>query len=205
MNLVPLTIKGISYSQTQAGAYALIMGQEIDEKKLPIIIGGFEAQSIAIALERDIKPPRPLVHDLFKNIADIFDIAISKVVIEKLHDGVFYSSIHIKRDGKEHSIDARTSDAVALAIRFKAPIFTTEEILKKAGIDFDNVAETTIRSGDLGQSTSVKHERRHRSAEPRLGEVSAEELREIMREAIKKENYELAARVRDELERRRTK
>ena len=202
MNLIPLTIKGISYSQTQTGAYALILSEEINEKKLPIIIGSFEAQSIAIALEKEIKPPRPLVHDLFKNMADIFDIAIGKVVIEKLHDGVFYSNVYVEKEGKEHRIDSRTSDAVALAIRFKAPIFTTEEILEKAGIDFGNLPESAISSGDLSPSTPAKSEGRLKSGEQVLSEVSEAELREIMREAIKRENYELAAKIRDELEKR---
>ena len=134
MSLVKLTIKGISYSQTQNGAYALILNEEDGDRQLPIVIGAFEAQSIAIALEKEITPPRPLTHDLFKTIADKYEIVITQVIIHKLVDGVFYSSIVCERDALEEVIDARTSDAIALALRFNAPIFTYKNILDKAGI-----------------------------------------------------------------------
>src|SRR5690625_1458154 len=134
MSLVRLNIKGISYSQTQNGAYALLLSELDGERQLPIVIGAFEAQSIAIALEKDIKPPRPLTHDLFKNFADEFKIKIKQVIIHKLVDGVFYSSLICERDKIEEIIDARTSDAIALALRFDAPIFTYKNILDKAGI-----------------------------------------------------------------------
>jgi len=134
MSLVRLKIKGISYSQTQNGAYALILNEVEGDRKLPIVIGAFEAQSIAIALEKEIKPPRPLTHDLFKNFADRFTIVVKQVIIHKLVDGVFYSSIICERDKIEEIIDARTSDAIALALRFNAPIFTYKTILDKAGI-----------------------------------------------------------------------
>ena len=123
MSLVRLNIKGISYSQTQNGAYALILNEVDGDRKLPIVIGAFEAQSIAIALEKEIKPPRPLTHDLFKNFSDRFDIVVKQVIIHKLVDGVFYSSLICERDKIEEIIDARTSDAIALALRFDAPIF----------------------------------------------------------------------------------
>ena len=134
MSLVRLDIKGISYSQTQNGAYALILNEQEGNKQLPIVIGAFEAQSIAIALEKDIKPPRPLTHDLFKNFSERFEINIKQVIIHKLVDGVFYSSLISERQGVEETIDARTSDAIALALRFDAPIFTYQNILDKAGI-----------------------------------------------------------------------
>ena len=134
MSLIRLSIKGISYSQTQNGAYALILSEVGGDRKLPIVIGAFEAQSIAIALEKEIKPPRPLTHDLFKNFSDRFGIVVKQVIIHKLVDGVFYSSIICERDKIEEIIDSRTSDAIALALRFKAPIFTYKNILDKAGI-----------------------------------------------------------------------
>jgi len=134
MSLIRLNIKGISYSQTQNGAYALILSEENGDQKLPIVIGAFEAQSIAIALEKEIMPPRPLTHDLFKTFAIRYDIVVQQVIIHKLLDGVFYSSIICERDGIEEIIDARTSDAIALALRFDAPIFTYKNILDKAGI-----------------------------------------------------------------------
>ena len=134
MNLVQLLINGISYSQTQNGAYALILSEIEGERKLPIVIGTNEAQSIAIAIEKEIKPPRPLTHDLFKTFADRFLIRVKQVIIHKLVDGVFFSSLLCERDGVEEVIDTRTSDAIALAVRFQAPIFTYENILDKAGI-----------------------------------------------------------------------
>ena len=123
MSLIRLNIKGISYSQTQSGAYALILSEENGERKLPIVIGAFEAQSIAIALEKDIRPPRPLTHDLFKNFSERFNIVIKQVIIHKLVDGVFYASLICENNNVEEIIDARTSDAIALALRFSAPIF----------------------------------------------------------------------------------
>ena len=134
MNLVELLINGISYSQTENGAYALILSEIEGERKLPIVIGTNEAQSIAIAIEKEIKPPRPLTHDLFKNFCQRFEINIKKVIIHKLVDGVFYSSVVCERDGVEELIDSRSSDAIALAIRFEAPIYTYEKILEKAGV-----------------------------------------------------------------------
>ena len=134
MNLVQLLNNGISYSQTQNGAYALILSEIEGERKLPIVIGTNEAQSIAIAIEKEIKPPRPLTHDLFKNFCVRFNIKIKQVIIHKLVDGVFYSSVICERDGIEEIIDSRSSDAIALAIRFEAPIYTYENILEKAGV-----------------------------------------------------------------------
>jgi len=135
MSLVKLSIKGISYSQTQNGAYALILNEVDGDKKLPIVIGAFEAQSIAIALEKEIKPPRPLTHDLFKNFAERFDITVKQVIIHKLVDGVFYSSIICERDKIEEIIEARTSDAIALALRATANILASSELLDEIGIE----------------------------------------------------------------------
>lgn len=203
MTLVKLTIKGISYSQTQNGAYALILNEENGERKLPIVIGAFEAQSIAIALEKDITPPRPLTHDLFKNFAERFGIVIKQVIIHKLVDGVFYSSIICERDRIEEIIDARTSDAIALALRFKAPIFTYKNILDKAGIYLKTAPapkplskddESVIEDLILGDADSPSREDYSR--------LSIKELNKMLDEAVKNENYELAARVRDEISKR---
>ena len=133
MKLIQMSVKGISYSETQTGAYALILNEEKGERKLPIIIGGFEAQSIAIALENEVKPIRPLTHDLFKSFGERFEIYVRQVIIHKLVDGVFYSSLICERNKIEEIIDARTSDAIALALRYNAPIFAYDSILKKAG------------------------------------------------------------------------
>ena len=133
MNLIQMKVRGISYSETQTGAYALILNEEKGERKLPIIIGGFEAQSIAIALEQEVKPSRPLTHDLFKSFGERFNINVKQVIIHKLVDGIFFSSLICERDKIEEIIDARTSDAIALALRFEAPIYAYDSILKKAG------------------------------------------------------------------------
>ena len=124
MKLIKLQVKGNSYSETQTGAYALLLGEVEGDRKLPIIIGGFEAQAIAVALEQDIKPARPLTHDLFKNFAERFTVHVKQVIIHKLVDGVFYASLICERDKIEEIFDARTSDAIALALRFSAPIYT---------------------------------------------------------------------------------
>lgn len=199
MSLVKLMIRGISYSHTQNGAYALILDEVEGERKLPIVIGAFEAQSIAIALEHEIKPPRPLTHDLFKNFADRFDIVLKQVIIHKLVDGVFFSSIICERDGIEEIIDARTSDAIALAIRFFAPIFTYKNILEKAGIILNPLApEEGKKVSNIERTTStpemIKKEEVSDYAHFSLGE-----LRKLLEEAVIAEDYEKAARLRDEI------
>ena len=135
MKTVQLSIIGLTYSQTQNNAYALLLGEDEGPRRLPIVIGAFEAQSIAIALEKDIRPPRPLTHDLFKNFSDRFSIIVKQVIIHKLVDGVFYSSLICENNNKEEIIDARTSDAIALALRFSAPIFTYKNILEEEESD----------------------------------------------------------------------
>jgi uncharacterized protein len=205
MSLVKLSIKGISYSQTQNGAYALILNEVDGERKLPIVIGAFEAQSIAIALEKEIKPPRPLTHDLFKNFAERFDIVVKQVIIHKLVDGVFYSSIICERDKIEEIIDARTSDAIALAIRFNAPIFTYKNILDKAGIflkanpletdpinELDDILSNsgTFGTAESNQSGSI------------YSNHSLSELNELLAQAVQQEDYEKAAKIRDEISKR---
>ena len=202
MSLVKLTIKGISYSQTQNGAYALILNEVDGERKLPIVIGAFEAQSIAIALEKEIKPPRPLTHDLFKNFADRFDIVVKQVIIHKLVDGVFYSSIICERDKIEEIIDARTSDAIALALRFNAPIFTYKNILDKAGIYLSiNPSETTNENPDndnILTPTDTYEEDIVVPADNYSG-YSLKELYQKLDEAVQNEDYERAAKIRDEI------
>ena len=202
MSLVKLTIKGISYSQTQNGAYALILNEVDGERKLPIVIGAFEAQSIAIALEKEIKPPRPLTHDLFKNFADRFDIVVKQVIIHKLVDGVFYSSIICERDKIEEIIDARTSDAIALALRFNAPIFTYKNILDKAGIYLSiKPSETKNENPDndnILTPTDTYEEDVVVPADNYSG-YSLKELYQKLDEAVQNEDYERAAKIRDEI------
>ena len=206
MSLVKLSIKGISYSQTQNGAYALILNEVDGERKLPIVIGAFEAQSIAIALEKEIKPPRPLTHDLFKNFAERFDIIVKQVIIHKLVDGVFYSSIICERDKIEEIIDARTSDAIALALRFNAPIFTYKNILDKAGIYLNNPTELENPNDDDDGvlSTPETFGLDSEGKEPSEGysKLSLSELHAQLESAVQDEDYEKAARIRDEISKR---
>ncbi|WP_421752316.1 bifunctional nuclease domain-containing protein [Croceimicrobium sp.] len=198
MQQIRLYVKGLSYSQTQSGAYALVLGEENGERRLPIIIGGFEAQSIAIALEKDMNPPRPLTHDLFKNFADQFKITLKEVLIHKLQDGVFYSILVCEREGETHSLDARTSDAVALAIRFKTPIFTSEEILDKAGV----ILGEGQADAEKSKSSKTKSSEKSSSSPGLLSTQSLESLKKQMDEAVRNEDYERAARLRDEIEKR---
>jgi|TARA_B100000123_G_scaffold271412_1_gene251208 hypothetical protein len=198
MNLVQLLINGISYSQTQNGAYALILSELEGERKLPIVIGTNEAQSIAIAIEKEIKPPRPLTHDLFKNFCVRFDIKIKQVIIHKLVDGVFYSSVICERDGIEEIIDSRSSDAIALAIRFEAPIYTYENILEKAGVIIKVEKEIDERS----LLKELFSDENSEVASSELKEKTTKELEELLKIAIQNENYESAAKIRDEISNR---
>ncbi|MDY7396281.1 bifunctional nuclease family protein [Aureibaculum sp. 2210JD6-5] len=199
MSLVRLNIKGISYSQTQSGAYALVLSEVDGERTLPIIIGAFEAQSIAIALEKEIKPPRPLTHDLFKTFSDRFHIKVKQVIIHKLVDGVFYSSLICERDKIEEIIDARTSDAIALATRFNAPIFTYENILDKAGIFLKIKEEPKLTQAKI----EVEEMAIELAEESSLKDISLKELNKQLEEAVTNEDYELAAKLRDEISKRK--
>lgn len=202
MSLVRLNIKGISYSQTQNGAYALILNEVDGDRKLPIVIGAFEAQSIAIALEKEIRPPRPLTHDLFKNFADRFDIVVKQVIIHKLVDGVFYSSLICERDKIEEIIDARTSDAIALALRFQAPIFTYKNILDKAGIYLKvNPKKDEDEPDNILVDDLIAEEIESQSQEVYKGK-SLQELHTLLDEAVANEDYEKAAKIRDEISKR---
>ena len=202
MSLVRLNIKGISYSQTQNGAYALILNEIEGDRKLPIVIGAFEAQAIAIALEKEIRPPRPLTHDLFKNFASRFDIVVKQVIIHKLVDGVFYSSLICERDRIEEIIDARTSDAIALALRFKAPIFTYKNILDKAGIQLNiNPSGVEDNSGVLVDNI-ISEELLADEEQATYSDRTLEELNELLKEAVNNEDYETAAKLRDEISKR---
>lgn len=192
MKKVKIKVMGISYSQTQSGAYALILIEESGERRIPIIIGGFEAQAIVIKLE-NLDPPRPLTHDLFKKFADEFAISIVEVVIYKLEEGVFFSKLVCNNGEKEFSIDSRTSDAVAIALRFECPIFIMEEILDKAGITV-NPSDPAV-SDEVGNLLDPEREE--------YNSFSDEELYKIIDDAIKTEDYERAAAVRDEIEKRK--
>ena len=202
MSLVRLIIKGISYSQTQSGAYALVLSEMEGTRTLPIIIGAFEAQSIAIALETEIRPPRPLTHDLFKTFSDRYEINIKEVIIHKLVDGVFFSSLICEREGKQEVIDSRTSDAIAIAVRFKAPIYTYENILDKAGVYLKAEEEMAIQKKKEPSELSFELEEALDKEENSYSRLSLKELHKQLNNAVVNENYEIAAKIRDEISKR---
>ena len=189
MEKIEIKIVGLSYSQTQSGAYALVLAEKNGKRRLPIIIGGFEAQSIAIELE-NMKPSRPLTHDLFKSFADSFKIKIVEIVIYNLIEGVFYSKIVCEQNGNKIEIDARTSDAIAIGIRAKCPVYTFENILSSAGIQLEN---ESIETADE-EFIENKDEKE---------EVSIEELEKQLQDAIDNEEYERASELRDEIKKRK--
>ena len=206
MELISLKVKGISYSETQSGAYALILSEKDGNRKLPVIIGGFEAQSIAIAIEDEIKPSRPLTHDLFKNFANKFKIKIKKVIIHKLLDGVFYSSIICEKNKIEEVIDSRTSDAIALALRFNAPIQTYNSILEKAGFTASISSNKNFKTPNENWSQEFFSQNIDKNLIPKdLNKIKTSELKSFLNKMVSKENYEQAARLRDELLKRKSK
>ncbi|RLD40106.1 MAG: hypothetical protein DRI89_12695 [Bacteroidetes bacterium] len=197
MKKVKLEIVGMSYSQSSSGAYALILGISGESRRLPIIIGGFEAQAIAIELEK-MKPTRPLTHDLFKSFADHFEIKVVEVVINKFEEGIFFSKLVCETGGDITEIDSRTSDAVALAIRFDCPIYAYESILNEAAIDMDSDSlepeKDVDEAGQEDIETTGKYE-----------DYLVEELAEMLKKAIAEEQYEEASRLRDEINKRKEK
>ena len=194
MKKVKLEIVGLSYSQTQSGAYALVLGETKGKRRLPIIIGGFEAQAIAIELEK-MTPTRPLTHDLFKSFADNFDFKIKEVIIYNLLDGIFYAKLVCATEDKTVEIDARTSDAIAIAVRFHCPITTYEFILSQAGILLDD--ET------LTPKEASKTKEKVESDENDFEKKSTEELKHLLDKALNNEDYERASRIRDEINKRK--
>ena len=193
MDKVKLEIVGLSYSKTQSGAYALVLGEVGGKRSLPIIIGGFEAQAIAIELEK-MTPSRPLTHDLFKSFATSFGITVKEVVIYNLNEGIFYAKLICEREGQISEIDARTSDAIALGVRFKCPFYTFENILASAGIAMDENDELVADSDSDDDAPA--------SSENHLDTLSTEELEEELRLAVENEDYERASFLRDEISRR---
>lgn len=192
MEKLRLDIIGMSYSQSQSGAYALILGEKDGKRRLPIIIGGFEAQSIAIELEK-IHTPRPLTHDLFKSFAEAFGISITEVIINKFSEGVFYAVLVCNDGNNEVEIDSRTSDAIALALRFRCPVYTYENIMSAAGIMME---EEPVKSSDtpVEEPSMVQ--------DVNYSEYSMNDLKQMLQGAIENEEYEKASRIRDEISHR---
>jgi hypothetical protein len=206
MKKIKLDIVGLSYSQTQSGAYALILNEAKGKRRLPIIIGGFEAQAIAIEME-NMKPSRPLTHDLFKNFAETFEIQLKEVVVYNLVEGIFYAKLICARDNNEVEIDARTSDAIALAVRFNCPIYTYEFILNSAGIimDEDLVKEKESKEGTPAEKKESKEKEpvAKEKEDDDFKKKSVDELRDLLQKALDREDYEKATKIRDELNRRK--
>ncbi|WP_423149534.1 bifunctional nuclease domain-containing protein [Rubrolithibacter danxiaensis] len=197
MKKIKLDIVGLSYSQTQSGAYALVLGEVSGRRRLPIIIGGFEAQAIAIEIEK-MTPSRPLTHDLFKSFAQVYSISVQEVIIYNLVDGIFYAKL-ICSDGKKTTeIDARTSDAIALAVRFECPIYTYEFILATAGIVIEGNDFVFLENIDTPTEEKIA------TSPANYSSLTDEELKEKLQQALTEEAYEKAAKIRDELSKRRS-
>ncbi len=194
MKKIDLEIVALSHSVTQSHNYAVVLGERDGNRRLPIVIGGFEAQAIAVAMERMI-PNRPLTHDLFKNTLDTFDIDLKEVVINNLLDGIFYAQLVCSRDGNEFVIDSRTSDAIAMAVRFKSPIYTFDFIMEQAGVVLDETEEegtTSIIAEEPSKTDSLEN-------------LSTKALHKILKDVLETEDYERAAKIRDEIKKREEK
>jgi bifunctional DNase/RNase len=195
MKKVRLEIVGLSYSQTQSGAYALVLGESAGSRRLPIIIGGFEAQAIAIELEK-MKPTRPLTHDLFKSFAETFNVNVIEILIYNLVEGIFYAKLICTDGTKDIEIDARTSDAIAIAVRFNCPIFTYEFILESSGIVLDDAAMP-----NLNQTSDLQEDKN--DSDNVFNTKSSEELKKMLQSALDNEQYEMASKIRDEINTRK--
>lgn len=203
MKKIKLEIVGLSYSQTQSGAYALVLGENAGSRRLPIIIGGFEAQAIAIELEK-MSPSRPLTHDLFKAFADQFDIKITEVLIYNLVEGIFYAKLVCSNASEQYEIDARTSDAIAIAVRFGCPIYTYEFILKSAGIVLDDEGDGSAKENGSDEIAELAETETNTDPKSELQAKSTEELKNMLNTAVQDEKFELASKIRDELNNRKT-
>ena len=195
MKRIELDIVALSHSVTQSHNYAVVLGERRGQRRLPIVIGSFEAQAIAVAMERMV-PNRPLTHDLFKNTLDTFDIQLREVVINNLLDGIFYARLVCMKNGEVFEIDSRTSDAIAMAVRFECPIYTYDFILEAAGVVLEDQEEEGIQGGESGKMANVNLD------SDTLETLSADALQRKLQEVLESEDYEMAARIRDVLTRR---
>lgn len=194
MKKIELDIVALSHSVTQSHNYAVVLGEMMGSRRLPIVIGGFEAQAIAVAMEK-MSPNRPLTHDLFKNTLETFDIELKEVIINNLLDGIFYAKLVCVRAGEVFEIDSRTSDAIAMAVRFDCPIFTYEFIMEQAGVVLDDAEEERIVTPKVAA----------KQTDNPLPTYSTEALNNLLDEVLKNEDYERAAEIRDELKNRESK
>ena len=202
MKKIPLDIVALSHSVTQSHNYAVVLGENTGSRRLPIVIGGFEAQAIAVAMER-MTPNRPLTHDLFKNALETFNIELKEVVINNLLDGIFYARLICLKDGELVEIDSRTSDALAMAVRFECPIYTYEFILDAAGVILEDPSEEDMAPAESRPATTGKGAARAGGKSSSLSSLPLEELNKLLNEVLENEDYERAAEIRDELTRRK--
>lgn len=200
MKKIELDIVALSHSVTQSHNYAVVLGEQQGTRRLPIVIGGFEAQAIAVAMER-MTPNRPLTHDLFKNALETFAIDLKEVIINNLLDGIFYARLICERNGETYEIDSRTSDALAMAVRFNCPIFTYEFILDAAGVVLEEPEASSTGAGAAAKTGGRKRQRVAKGAA--LSSYSVEELNRLLDDVLAKEDYEQAAKIRDEINRRK--
>lgn len=197
MRRIELDIVALSHSMTQSHNYAVVLGEKRGQRRLPIVIGSFEAQAIAVAMER-MMPNRPLTHDLFKSTLDTFNIRLKEVVINNLLDGIFYARLVCVRNGETFEIDSRTSDAIAMAVRFECPIYTYDFILEAAGV--------VLEENEDANAAAVRTERPNRPVRgENLESWSVEDLQSRLQEVLEAEDYESAAKIRDEIKRREAK
>lgn len=201
MKKIPLEILGLSSSQSQTGSFALVLGEKEGNRRLPIIIGMFEAQSIAIQIEK-ISPNRPLTHDLFKSFAQQVNVTIVEVLISDLKEGVFYSKIVCHDGDREFDLDARPSDAIAIGLRFGVPIYTVESVLSEAGIILSDLEEEEEEETDEIETSVSSSPAKSEASKTNLRDVSVDELNKLLEDALEKEDYERAAKIRDELNKR---
>ena len=194
MNRILLDVIGLSFSHSQSGAYALLLGEKNDRRRLPVIIGEAEAQSIAIAME-NVEKKRPLTHDLFKSFATTYDINITEVVINRFKEGLFFSELHCEKDGEVSVIDARTSDAVAIAVRFKCPIYTTSQVMEEAGLIMDEYENEDSEEHEENMLDDFGYERMDR--------YDMQDLQQLLQDAIDNEDYMAASVLRDEINKRK--
>ncbi|MCK5102661.1 MAG: bifunctional nuclease family protein [Cyclobacteriaceae bacterium] len=200
MDKIKLEILGLSSSQSQSGSFALVLGEKPGNRRLPIIIGMFEAQAIAIEIEKII-PNRPMTHDLFKSFAGNFNFSIKEIIISDLKEGVFFAKIVCSNDNKIIEIDSRPSDAIAIGLRFNAPIFTYETILSEAGIE---LSETEEEEPDIQKELEQIQPKKTKPAmgSEKIKDANMDKLKEMLEKAIEQEDYEKAAKIRDEINKR---
>lgn len=197
MTKIELEIVALSHSLSQSHNYAVVLSEQNGTRRLPIVIGSFEAQAIAVAMER-MTPNRPLTHDLFKNTLDTFDIVLKEVIINKLYDGIFYARLVCEKGGELYEIDSRTSDSIAMAVRFNCPIYTYDFILDAAGISYDETEE-----GDPADPVKREKPGFPKGGASTLEKMPTKKLKSMLDDTLKEENYEKAAKIRDELNKRK--